>query len=302
MPASISAWLQLLSVKKAFFVLAISAVAMLVALIAVWPLARPHLVGAAASALLQPHRRALDIPMPANAREHRVISSDGLRLHGWFFPCEGQRRGTIIYLHGIGDNRGGVIGVAERFLPLGFDVVGMDSRAQGKSEGEICSYGVFEKEDVKALIDTLPPGPVLLLGGSLGGAIAIQTAAVEPRVSVLVAIETFSDLRLVAEERVPGFFSRSMIEDAFLLAAEKGGYHAADASPVNAAKVVKVPVLLIHGEEDRDTFPDHSLRIHEALGGKKQLILVPDAGHNQSASAGVWLQIEEWVLESLPAL
>ncbi len=270
------------------------------AVVLAWPQIRPHLIGAAASALLHPHRRALAVSMPENGREHQVISRDGLSLRGWYFACEGERRGTIIYLHGVGDNRSGVVGLADRFLPKGFDVVGMDSRAHGESQGEICSYGVFEKEDLRVLIETLPPGPIVLFGGSLGGAIALQTAAVEPRVSAVVAIETFSDLRVVAEERAPKFFSKTMIEDAFALAAEKGGYHADEASPRVAASLVKVPVLLIHGSADRDTPPNHSERIHDALAGPKKLILVPEASHNRSVTPEVWEQIEDWILELVP--
>jgi dipeptidyl aminopeptidase/acylaminoacyl peptidase len=55
-------------------------------------------------------------------------------------------------------------------------------------------------------------------------------------------------------------------------------------------------VLLIHGAQDRDTLPDHSLRVLSALAGPKRLILVPDAAHSQSmGGAGVWHAIEQWL-------
>ena len=58
-----------------------------------------------------------------------------------------------------------------------------------------------------------------------------------------------------------------------------------EASAVRAAPKVQVPVLLIHGEADRDTRPEHSRRIFAALGGPKELLLVPSAGHDDTLGA-----------------
>jgi dipeptidyl aminopeptidase/acylaminoacyl peptidase len=75
-----------------------------------------------------------------------------------------------------------------------------------------------------------------------------------------------------------------------------------EVSPVRAAASIRVPVLLIHGEKDRDTGPDHSRRIYDALAGEKRLIVVPGAAHGQSLSgANVWSEIEVWVESALRA-
>jgi dipeptidyl aminopeptidase/acylaminoacyl peptidase len=74
---------------------------------------------------------------------------------------------------------------------------------------------------------------------------------------------------------------------------------------VLAAARIKAPVLLIHGDRDRETPPAHSRRVFEALTGPKRLILVPGAGHNQSLrSAEVWSEIDRWIdaaISSRPA-
>jgi len=87
--------------------------------------------------------------------------------------------------------------------------------AHGESGGEACAYGFFEKEDLRRVLDTLDPGPIVLVGTSLGAAVALQEAAQDPRVTAVVAAETFSDLRTVATERAPFFFTSSIIERAF---------------------------------------------------------------------------------------
>jgi pimeloyl-ACP methyl ester carboxylesterase len=76
-----------------------------------------------------------------------TVTSDGLQLKGWQCQAEGARRGTIVYLHGIADNRSSAVGAIERFTQRGFDAVAYDSRANGESDGDICTYGFFEKRE-----------------------------------------------------------------------------------------------------------------------------------------------------------
>ena len=64
-------------------------------------------------------------------------------------------------------------------------------------------------------MDSLAPGPVLLIGTSLGGAVAIQGAVGNERVAGVIAAEAFSDLRTIAIERAPRFLPRPVIARAF---------------------------------------------------------------------------------------
>ena len=177
-----------------------------------------------------------------------------------------------------------------------------DSRAHGESDGEFCTYGFHEKEDLRRVIAALPPGPVILFGTSLGGAVALQAAAGEPRVSGVIAAETFSDLATVVRERAPWITPDFLIRQAFRIAGERGDFDVEQVSPVRAAASIRAAVLLIHGAEDRDTGPDHSRRIYDALTGEKRLIVVPGAGHGQSLSGpDVWREIEDWVEQLIQA-
>jgi pimeloyl-ACP methyl ester carboxylesterase len=253
----------------------------------------------AAGGLLYPARHALRAAIPPGC-ENRDFQGDDVTLRGWQCGSIGKRRGTIIFLHGVADNRGSSVGVVQRFTPRGFDVVAYDSRRHGQSPGEVCTYGFVEKRDLRRVIDGLSTGAVVLIGSSLGAAVALQEAASDPRVATVVAAESFSDLRTVATERAPWYLPGPVIRKAFIVAEQRGRFLVDAVSPLQAARTITAPVLLIHGAEDKETPPAHSQRIFEALTGPRRLMLVPGAGHNQSLyGPGVWGEIERWIEEAL---
>ena len=254
-----------------------------------------QLPGAGAGALLHPGRRRVVGPPPPTCSE-RAFAGDGVTIRSWQCRTSSPRRGTVVYLHGVADNRTSGAGLVDRFGRRGFDVIAYDSRAHGESEGDACTYGYFEKVDLHRVLDAIvDPGPIVLIGTSLGAAVALQEASQDRRVVAVVAAETFSDLRTVATERAPFFFSAGVVARAFELAERQGRFQVDAVSPVAAASTLSQPVLLIHGADDTDTRPAHSQRVLAALAGPKRLILVPGAGHNQSLRGEVWPEIERWI-------
>lgn len=249
----------------------------------------------AAGGLLHPWRRPVTQAPPPGCQD-TTFDGEGVTLRGWRCQASSPRRGTLIYLHGVADNRTSAEGAIAILTAVGLDVIAYDSRAHGESTGSICTYGVWEKHDLRRVLDQSRPGPVVLLGTSLGAAIALQEAADDPRVSGVVAAEVFSDLRTVARERAPRILTTRMIRRAFAMAEERGRFRIDDASPASAARRIRVPVLLIHGADDTDTPPDHSRRVFAALAGPRELVLVPGARHNQSLNDGrTWQRIEVWL-------
>jgi pimeloyl-ACP methyl ester carboxylesterase len=253
----------------------------------------------AAGGLLHPARRRSSAPLPPGC-ETAEFRNGVLVLRGWRCPPRLPRRGTLIFLHGVADNRSGVRGVAGRFNAKGLDVIAYDSRAHGESDGDVCTYGYYEKEDLGRVIDSIPGGPIVLLGTSLGAAVALQAAAEDGRISAVIAAEVFSDLRTIARERAPGLLTDGVLHRALTMAEQRGRFKVDDVSPAAAAARVSIPVLLIHGARDADTRPAHSERVLAALRGPKRLILVEGAGHNQSLSHGsVWQEIDGWLEQVL---
>ena len=249
----------------------------------------------AAGALLHPWRREVSVSPPAGCHDV-TYDGAGVQLSGWRCAPGGESRANLVLLHGIADNRASLSGVIARFLARGLTMVAYDSRAHGNSDGSACTYGYFEKQDLRRVIDSLEAEPLVLLGTSLGAAVALQEAADDPRVAGIVAAEVFSDLKTVVRERAPFVLSDGVIKRAFAIAEQRGGFSIDAVDVTAAARKITRPVLLVHGADDSDTSPDHSRRVYHALRGPKDLILVPGAGHNESLSQGaVWDRIERWI-------
>ena len=254
-----------------------------------------------AGGILHPFRRPVGTGPPASCD---VVAFRGLdvTLEGWRCKPSGNRRGILVYLHGVADNRASGSGIIDRFRRRGFETIAYDSRAHGASGGQTCTYGILEKQDLRRVLDQVEPGPVVLIGTSLGAAVALQAAAGDSRITVVVAAETFSDLRTVVRERAPFFVTDDAIARVFDVAERNGRFDVDEASPVAAAARITQPVMLIHGAADVDTPPEHSRRVLAALRGLRRLVLVPGAAHNGSLRHEVWPEIDKWIDASLPPI
>ena len=114
--------------------------------------------------------------------ERQVETRDGLILRGREWPVEGAR-GTIVLVHGLGEHVGRYAHVAAFFNGRGWRVVGYDHRGHGASDG---SRGRLAAQDdllvdlarvVDAVRVSHADGPLVLLGHSLGGAVAARFVA-----------------------------------------------------------------------------------------------------------------------------
>jgi pimeloyl-ACP methyl ester carboxylesterase len=252
----------------------------------------------AADVLLHPGRKPVT-KQPAVPFEAVELDGAGVKLRGWWLHAA-QKRGTVVFLHGTADNRAAGIGVAEHFFAHGYDVIAYDSRAHGESGGDMCTYGFHEKQDLRRVLDRVDARPIVVMGFSMGAAIALQAAAEDPRIAAIVAVSAFSDLRTIVHEHAPFFATRRSVTATLEAAEEKAKFRVDDVSSIAAAARIRAPTLVIHGERDEQTPPDHARRIFAALRVPKRLILVPNGGHSYIVDAGVWREIDAWLGETLP--
>jgi pimeloyl-ACP methyl ester carboxylesterase len=249
-----------------------------------------------ANALLHPARRPVGAAPALAHRDLAVDAGDGVTLRGWLFPAAAApRAGTVVYLHGVADNRASGVWLAERLVPHGFDVVVYDGRAHGESTGDACTYGFLEKRDLSRVLDRLGVDRAIVVGVSLGAAVALQAAPEDPRIAGVVSVATFSSLDEIARVRVGKLASEGQIREALALSERQGRFRVGEVSPIAAAPRIRAPVLVVYGDDDQETPPDESLRVYAALAGPKQLATVRGAGHDD-ALPKAWPTVEAWLL------
>ncbi len=252
-----------------------------------------------ANAILHPQRRALT-PIMTPVHEDFRFESQGAQLRGWLFRGTPPRRGLIVYLHGVGDNRLSGVGVAARFGPRGYDVVSYDSRAHGESTGGDCTYGFREKRDLSRALDELHADHAILFGSSMGAAVALLAAADDPRVRGVIVQSPFASMRDVIHDMAPFFAFSGQVDSALSLAERKADFRADQVVPEDASRRIRVPVLILHGDHDHKIPLSHARRIYDALPGRRELVVLPGAGHNDVlAREESWTAISRF-LATLP--
>jgi uncharacterized protein len=227
----------------------------------------------------------------ATKEDFNVRAPDGVELCGWRIHATAPNGGWVLLFHGVSDNRSGVLGQAEFLLRHSYSVVMMDSRAHGESGGNMATYGWKERYDTVAVTNALYASEhvrhLFALGVSMGAAIALQSAAVEPRIEAVVAEDPFANLREVAYDDA-GFDAFPLLGEtlfrpavivAMLWIHEEGGFDPDGVSPEKAVAERPFAVLLICGTADHRIPCRHAERIYAAARGPKELWIVQGAGH-----------------------
>ena len=270
----------------------------------------------AASMSVHPERRPLSVELIAEAdqmfrRDHaertsfEVRAQDGILLRGWLVqPTTLSARNSsadsankparldwVLLFHGVADNRVGDLGVADFLLRAGYGVVMMDSRAHGESEGDLATYGWKERDDVRAIVSALEnkvhPRCVFAFGVSMGGGIALQAAAVEPRIAAVAVEAPFSSFREASYDyaglhRNPWLgriLFRTVVEAGFVATKRMAGFYPSDVSPEKSVVQRAFPILLISDGDDVVLPLRHQQIIFAAAKGPKEIWIVPRAIH-----------------------
>jgi uncharacterized protein len=220
-----------------------------------------------------------------------VRAADGVLLRGWKVRSAKPNGNWVLVFHGVADNRAGVLGQAQLLLQAGYSVVMMDARAHGASGGPMATYGWLERNDSKAVVDALEttehPHHLFALGESMGAGIALQSAAVEPRIEAVAAEASFANLREASYDyaglqRYPLLGMTLLAPGAWTMVYHgelAAGFPAGEVSPEKAVAARPFPVLLICDAEDTVLPCRHTKLIYAAARGPKQMWVVPRAFH-----------------------
>ena len=171
-------------------------------------------------------------------------------------------------------------------LAEGHDVLAMDFRGHGRSEG-LYTFSAKEGEDLEAVLRRTREryAHIGIIGFSLGGAIAINTLSIHPEQIVsLIAVSTpsvFEEIEFkwwtseAMRTGVQGLESGAGCRPGSLLLTKE--------RPIeNVKKLKPIPILFIHGTRDAIVGVEHSRRLYAAASQPKRLEIVEDGGHAEA--------------------
>ena len=213
-------------------------------------------------------------------------AADGTRVHGWFCPCD-QPRAVLLYAHGNAGNLSHRSWRMEYFQKqLRVAALIFDYRGYGRSEGRATVEGALQ--DARAARTFLarrtgvPESHIVLLGDSLGGAVAVDLASDGAR--GLILENTFSSLKEVAAYHYPRL--------AWLVPPEK-------LNSVSKLARYQGPLLQSHGDADGTIPYSLGVKLYEAAPGPKLFVLNPGGDHNDPPTVEYLRQLGRFI-ETLP--
>ena len=237
-----------------------------------------------------PPVRSPDLPTALPVEEIEFVSSDGIRLNGWWSAQKTAPRGAIIFVHGLNRSRLEMLERAEAAYQLGFSILLFDLRNHGASADAYTTLGVRESHDACAAAGFVrsaqPDLPVVFWGVSLGASTALLGANCADATAVI------SDSSFLSfEETVKHHFRRLFrlpsfpIADLLILITrlrmdfdlEDGDVEAA------VAAMPDVPVLFVAGGQDWRMPPDLARQLRAASAEpRSRMLVIEDASHGRA--------------------
>ncbi len=224
----------------------------------------------------------LDLPI----EDAWFAAADGVRIHGWYVPCE-HPRAVVLFAHGNGGNlthRADALRALHR--EVGVSVLAFDYRGYGHSAGKPSGQGILADARAArtwlARRENIPEAQIVLMGESLGGAVAVDLAADGAR--GLILENSFDSLPEVAAYHFPWLPVRLLMHTRLDSAARIRDYHG--------------PLLQSHGDRDGIVPLASAQRLFAAAHEPKQFILIPGGDHNDPHSTAYYGQVRQFV-ESL---
>jgi hypothetical protein len=227
--------------------------------------------------------------------EIEIKSRDGLKLHGYYLPADKPSDRLVIGLHGY--TSCGLSDFAAHsyfFHKQGFDCLIVDHRAHGKSEGDYVGFGILDRFDCLKWIEYIEKRfngekRILLHGTSMGATTALMTAGFADKlpesVKAVIADCAFTSpydvfAHILKRDYHMGPFPVLTINEK--LSQKRAGYGFKDYSTLTAVKETKLPILFIHGKEDKFVPTWMSQKNYEECCSPKELLLIENAGHGAS--------------------
>ncbi|WP_170572831.1 alpha/beta hydrolase [Ruegeria atlantica] len=223
---------------------------------------------------------ALPDPKTIGLADVDVISlpmADGVMLTAWSASSAIEGAPTVLFFHGQSGNLGDRADRLREILNNGFGLLAPSYRGFPGSGGEPSEIALIS--DGLEMFDMLDAegADIVLHGQSLGTGVAAAVAEQRPDAQLLVLEAPFTATVDVAAERYPLLPVSALMKDQF-----------ATRDLINQ---ISVPILIFHGAQDETVPLHHGEALAEMAGDNAQLHVIPNGGHNDLWSHGLWDEV-----------
>jgi len=244
----------------------------------------------------------ISIPKPINDKQpsgnfETIQIQSYKKLEGWFVEKE-NHKGVVILFHGYSSNKSGILNYSNEFNKMGYSTLMMDFMGSGGSEGYETTIGYKESQDVKEAFDYIknrfPNDKITLFAPSMGAtAIMKSVSEFDLKADKLIIECPFGSLLKTTRKRFEamGLPTFPFAEILLFYGGIQSGFNPFNHIPIEYAKKITVPTLLIYGTKDKRVTQEETDAIFQNLAGEKTLKLLKKSAHENylSNSKSEWL-------------
>lgn len=226
-----------------------------------------------------------DFGMPYE--EVTVTTEDGLTLAGWYVPSENGA--AIIAMHGYQDDREDPLREASYLHRNGYGILIGSLRTHDVNPGELITFGHDEMADFEAWYQFLlaredvNPNRIGILGKSMGGALSIKYASLNPQIKAVIADSAFARMEDTVDKAIVAILGekfRFMVPFIVFWSERIAGFQAAEVNTTEwIVDLCGRPVLLFQGGKDESIPINSGDRLYAAACEPKSLWTVPQGEH-----------------------
>jgi len=226
-----------------------------------------------------------DVTTDSTFKTVYLKTKDSLKLEAWYIAADSSK-GTVLLFHGHGGNKSGVIKEAESFNKMGYNTLLVDFRAHGSSEGNTCTIGYNETEDVKLAYDHIKnkgEKNIVLWGISMGASTitkAVKDYQLEPQKVILeMPFGTIKDA-VKGRLKIMGLPAEPIGTLLTFWGGTERGFWAFGMKPQEFVSAIKCPVLLQWGKNDpRVSQSEEEILFKNITNPNKKFVVYENTGH-----------------------
>ncbi len=219
-----------------------------------------------------------------------TLSFDGLKLKARYFNNNSDK--TVLLFHGYRSSAARDFSCAVKmYLNFGFNILLVDQRSHGFSEGRLITFGIKERRDVVSWVEFLneqfSPKKIIISGMSMGATTVLLASELELAKNVVGVIadcgftSPVDIIKVVGKKAFkinPSFFIPFLNICCLIF----GGFSLYCANTCEAVKKSKLPILFIHGKSDNFVPCEMSERAYKSREKNSEIFLVENAEHGLS--------------------